>query len=134
MAKAAGRAAVVSKNSIVLGGVRVSNITMDGTPIDVTDQDSVGLQELLGGTSWSSRLISFDVEGVYKNPTLRDIAFDPTASLILTDMTFKFSDALAAKDTIGGTFFMSNYKEGNDYKEATSFSASFTSSGAWTFT
>lgn len=132
MAKAAGRLAVVSKNAVAIGGVRVSNISMDATPIDVTDQDSLGLQELLGGVSWSSRLISFDVEGVYKNPTLRDIAFDADASLTLTDLTFKFSDGLTTADTISGTFFMSNYKEGNDYKEGTTFSASFTSSGAWT--
>lgn len=129
MAKAAGRLAVVSKNAVALGGVRVSNISIDNTPIDVTDYDSLGLQELLSASSM--RVLSFDVEGVYKNPTLRDIAMDPTASMLLTDMTFKFSDALAAKDTIGGNFYMLNYKEGNDYKEATTFSASFTSSGTW---
>jgi predicted secreted protein len=131
MAKAAGRLAVVSKNSVTIGGVRVSNIQVDNTPIDVTDQDSTGLQELLGPSSL--RVISFDVEGVYKNPTLRDIAFDPAASQMLTDMKFKFADGLAAKDEIGGTFFMTSYKEGNDYKEAATFSASFVSSGTWTF-
>lgn len=131
MAKAPGRSAVVSKNAVVLGGVRVSNISIDNTPIDVTDQDSAGLQELLSVSSM--RVLTFDVEGVYKNPTLRDIALDPAASMLLTDMTFKFADALAAKDTIGGSFFMLNYKEGNDYKEASTFSASFTSSGTWTY-
>ena len=131
MAKAAGRAAVVSKNAVVLGGVRVSNISVDSTPIDVTDQDSSGLQELLSASSL--RVLTFDVEGVYKNQTLRDIAMDPAGVMLLTDMTFKFSDALAAKDTIGGNFFMTSYKEGNDYKEATTFAASFTSSGTWTF-
>ena len=131
MAKAAGRLAVVSKNAVTLGGVRVMNIQVDNTPIDVTDQDSTGLQTLLAVASM--RVLSFDVEGVYTNPTLRDIAMDPTASQTLSDMTFKFSDATALKDTIGGTFFMASYKEGNDYKEATTFSASFTSSGTWTF-
>ena len=131
MAKAPGRLAVVSKNAVTLGGVRVMNIQVDNTPIDVTDQDSTGLQTLLAVASM--RVLSFDVEGVYTNPTLRDIAMDPTASQTLSDMTFKFSDATALKDTIGGTFFMASYKEGNDYKEATTFSASFTSSGTWTF-
>jgi|APFre7841882793_1041355.scaffolds.fasta_scaffold135132_1 predicted secreted protein len=131
MAKAPGRLAVVSKNAVTLGGVRVMNIQVDNTPIDVTDQDSTGLQTLLAVASM--RVLSFDVEGVYTNPTLRDIAMDPTASQTLSDMTFKFSDGTALKDTIGGTFFMASYKEGNDYKEATTFSASFTSSGTWTF-
>lgn len=130
MAKAAGRKAVVSKNAVAIGGVRVSNIQVDYTPIDVTDNDSLGLQELLA--DYSMGVLTFDVEGVYKDPVLRTIAMTPATSKLITDLTFKFSDALTDADTIGGDFFMLNYKEGNDYKEATTFSASFTSSGTWT--
>lgn len=130
MAKAPGRKAVVSKNSVVIGGVRVSNVQVDYTPIDVTDNDSGGLQELLG--DYSMGVLTFDVEGVYKDVVLRALAMDSTSSKLLTDMSFKFSDALAPTDTITGNFFLLSYKEGNDYKEATTFSASFTSSGAWT--
>lgn len=130
MAKAPGRNAKVYKNAVLIGGVRVTNIAVDFTPIDVTDNDSAGLQELLA--DYGMGVLTFDVEGVYKDPVLRDIALTPGTSKLLTDMTFKLSDALAATDTIGGSFFMLNYKEGNDYKEATTFSASFTSSGAWT--
>ncbi len=131
MAKAAGRLAKVRKNAVDIGGVRVMNIKMDNTPIDVTDKDSLGLQELLAAAA--SRVLSFDVEGIYKDPVLRDIAFDPTATQLLTDMTFIFADALAAKDTIGGSFFMSSYEEGNPHDDATDFKCSFTSSGTWTF-
>jgi predicted secreted protein len=130
MAKAPGRAAVVSKNATVIGGVRVSNIQVDYTPIDVTDNDSAGLQELLA--VYSMGVLTFDVEGVYKDPVLRNIAMTPGASKLLTDMTFKFADGLTAADVISGNFFMLSYKEGNDYKEGATFSASFTSSGTWT--
>ena len=133
MAKVAGRKAVVSKAGTPIAGVRVSNIKVDATPIDVTDQNSAGFQELLSGVDWSLRVISFDVDGVYSSSVLRDIAMDPALSPFLTDMTFKFADALAAKDTISGNFFMSSYEEGNPYKEASTFKASFTSSGSWTF-
>lgn len=132
MAKAAGRNAIVQKNAVTIGGVRMTNIKMDATPIDVTDADSNGLQELLA-VEWSSRSLSFDVEGIYKDPVLRDIAMDPTASLTLSDMTFKFADALTAKDLIAGTFFMSSYEEGNPHEDAVTFKCSFTSSGTWTF-
>jgi predicted secreted protein len=130
MAKAAGRLALLKKNATTIGGVRVTNIMMDATPIDVTDNDSLGLQELLGVPG--SRILSFDVEGVQEDAVLRDIAFTATSSLLLTDMTFTFGSAEIGADVISGSFFMTNYKEGNDYKEATTFSASFTSSGAWT--
>jgi len=129
MAKAAGRLATLTKASTVIGGTRVTNIQVDYTPIDVTDNDSGGLQELLAlsGTS----VMTFDVEGVYKDPVLRDIAMDPTTTQLLTDLTFDFADGGVGSATVSGSFFMLNYKEGNDYKEATTFSASFTSSGAW---
>jgi predicted secreted protein len=131
MAKAAGRLAVLSKASTALGGVKVVNIKWAGESIDVTDFDSAGILEVLDVAA--SQQITIDVEGVYKNPTLRNIAFDTTVSKLLTDLTFKFSDALAARDTISGNFWMGAYDEGNPMDDATSFTASFTSSGAWTF-
>lgn len=131
MAKAPGRLAVLSKASVALGGVKVVTIKYASEAIDVTDFDSAGIIEVLSAAA--SRQITIDVEGVYKNPTLRDIAFDTAQSDLLTDLTFKFSDALAAKDTISGNFYMTSYEEGNPMDDATSFSASFTSSGAWTF-
>ena len=129
MAKAAGRLAQVLKNAVVIGGVRVTNIQVDYTPIDVTDNDSVGLQELL--EDYSTGVLTFDVEGVQKDAVLRGIAMDPSTTKLLTDMTFRFADALSAADIVSGNFFMTSYQEGNDYKEASTFSASFTSSGAW---
>jgi predicted secreted protein len=129
MAKAAGRLALLSKNSVALAGVKVVTIKWAAESIDVTDRDSSGIIELLGTVK--TQQVTIDVEGVYKDPTLRDIAFDPAVSKLLTDLTFKFSDALTAKDTITGNFFFSSYEEGNPSDDATTFSASFTSSGAW---
>ena len=129
MAKAAGRLAQVLKNAVVIGGVRVTNIQVDYTPIDVTDNDSVGLQELL--EDYSTGVLSFDVEGVQKDAVLRGIAMNPSTAKLLTDLTFKFANAEVAADIVSGNFFLTSYQEGNDYKEASTFSASFTSSGAW---
>lgn len=131
MAKAAGRLAVLSKNAVAIGGVRVTTIKVDNTPIDVTDKDSSGLVELLSVPS--TRQLTISVEGVYKDPTLRDLSMTPATSPMLTDLTFKFADALAAADTIGGNFFMTSYEEGNPHDDAATFSAEFVSSGTWTF-
>lgn len=131
MAKAVGRLAVLSKASTPLGGVKAVTIKWAGEAIDVTDYDSAGIIEVLAAAA--SQQITIDVEGVYKNPTLRDIAFDPAQSKLLTDLTFKFADALAAKDTISGNFWMGAYEEGNPLDDGVNFTASFTSSGTWTF-
>ena len=130
MAKGPGRDAALFKGAIKIGGVRVSNVSIDSTPIDVTDNDSVGLQELLAESSM--RVLSFDVEGIYKDAVLEDIAMDSAASQLLTDLTFKLVGTVVGLDTIAGDFFMLNYKRGFDYKEAGTFTASFTSSGEWT--
>lgn len=130
MAKAAGRLAVLSKNATAIGGVKVTTISIANEPIDVTDRDSSGIIELLAVAA--TRQITISVEGVYKDPVLRDIALDAAGSPLLTDLTFKFADALAAKDTIGGNFFLTKYEEGNPHDDATEFSAEFVSSGTWT--
>lgn len=130
MAKNAGRLAVVSKNAVPIAGVRVSTIKWGAEAIDITDKDSAGITEVLAAVA--TQQITLSVEGVYSSPTLRDIAFDTAASKLLTDLTFKFGDALAAKDTIAGNFFFASYEEGNPHDAESTFSAEFTSSGAWT--
>ena len=130
MAKAAGRLAVLSKNAVAIGGVRVTTITIANEPIDVTDRDSAGIVELLSVAA--TKQITISVEGVYEDPVLRDIAFSASGSPLLTDLTFKFSDGLVSADTITGNFFLTSYEEGNPHDDATEFSAEFVSSGTWT--
>lgn len=130
MAKNAGRLAVLSKNAVPIAGVRVSTIKGSAEAIDVTDKDSNGFTEMLAAVA--SQQVTISVEGVYSSPVLRDIWFDPAGSKMLTDLTFKFGDALAAKDTIAGNFFFASYEEGNPHDAESTFTAEFTSSGAWT--
>lgn len=130
MPKAAGRLAVVSKAGTAIASVRVSTISIANEPIDVTDRDNAGIVELLAVAA--TRQITMSVEGLANSPVLRDIAFGPAASQLLTDITFKFADALAAADTIAGNFFLTSYEESNPHDDAAEFSCEFVSSGAWT--
>jgi len=129
MAKAAGRLAVLSKNNVAIGGVRVTTISWSGETIDVTDADSDGVVELLG--ELASEQITLSVEGVTKDVVLRAAALAAGTSRKLTDITFKFADALSAADTISGDFVITSYEEGNPHDDASTFSAEFQSSGAW---
>lgn len=129
MSKAVGRLAVLSKNNVAIGGVRVTTISWSGEPIDVTDADSDGVVELLG--ELASEQITLSVEGVTKDVVLRAAALAAGTSRKLTDITFKFADALTAADTISGDFVITSYEESNPYKDVSTFSAEFQSSGAW---
>lgn len=130
MAKAAGRDAVLSKNNVPIAGVRVTTLKVANEPIDVTDRDSAGVVEVLAKAS--TKQITISVEGVYEDAVLRAIALDAAGSPLLTDLTFKFADALTAADTVSGNFFMTSYEEGNPHDKEVTFSAEFVSSGAWT--
>lgn len=132
MAKAPGRYHVISKGGTPIGGVKVTTLKFSAEPIDVTDKDSAGIMEVLADSA--SQSFTMSVEGVYKDPILRTIWASPTTSKLLTDLTFKFADALAAADTLVGNVFMTSYEEGNPDDGPASFSAEFQSSGSWAFT
>ena len=130
MAKAVGRLAVLAKGGTPIGGVKVTSIKFTADPIDVTDYDSLGIVELLATHATTQCTLS--VEGIAKDVVLRTLWNSPSTSKMLTDLTIKYADALAAADTIGGNFFMSSYEEGNPTDDAVTFKAEFQSSGAWT--
>lgn len=135
MPKVAGRKAEIRKAGVKIAGVMVLSFKHANTPMSSEDFDSLGFPTFLTGAGdWSERSLSFDVSGIYTDPVLRDIAFDPTANQAFTDLTLVFANALVGKRTLGGTFIMTSYEDGNPMKEATTFSASFVSSGAWTLT
>lgn len=127
MAKSAGREAVLKKNSTPIAGVQAKNITRDSAPINVSDDYSGGLQVVLGVAGES--VIGLDIEGILDSDVLSDIAFSSTASQLLTDIELDFVNG----KTFSGDFFMSNFKLGMSYKEATTFSATLTSSKGWVY-
>ncbi|MGK7753779.1 phage tail tube protein [Roseovarius sp. C03] len=129
MAANAGQDGVFSVGGSPVAGVRVSGFTREATPIDITDKGSAGYQELLAGKV-SSAILSFNVEGIEKDNALRDIALGTSSGWLLEDAELTLADG----DKITGDFFFGSYQEGEDYKEASTFTASFTSSGEWTHT
>jgi predicted secreted protein len=130
MAKAAGRLAVLSKAATAIGGVRMTSIKFSAEPIDVTDMDSNGVIELLAAAKTTQ--CELTVEGIAEDVLLRALWTSPTTSKLLTDITFKYADALAAADTVAGNFFLTSYEEGNPYDDAATFKATMVSSGTWT--
>lgn len=129
MPATAGQDAVFKIGATAVAGVRVSGFTREATPIDITDKDSAGYQELLADKV-SSVSLSMNVEGVHKGDTLRDIALGPVSGYLISAASIE----LANGDVLSGAFFLGSYQEGDDYKEATTFTATLTSSGQWTYT
>lgn len=131
MAKRAGRNLLLKRGTDVIGGVRMLSIKFDATPIDVTDADSDGLVTYLAGEA-ATKQVSIEVSGILDTNFLRVDAINPTTDLLMTNLTFTDPGAPIAGDVISGNFFMTNFTSTGSYDAAVEFSATFTSSGAWT--
>ena len=125
---AAGTMMLVKKGATLIACVRTVELSVDHTPIDISSYDDTGYQKLLATSA--QRVMSLTVGGVESDHVLRDIGLGTSA--LITDLTITFPNALATNDVVAGDFFMTNYKESGDYKDAGLFTATFTSSGAWT--
>ena len=128
MAKSIGRATVIKKNAIAIAGVRTKTIAWGGESIDVTSNEDAGVRLLLSESAQEQLDISFD--GIESDYVLRDIALDTASDKMLTDITYELDDGTV----ISGNFRLSSYEMGSPYNEATTFSATLESSGAWTVT
>jgi len=129
MPKATGRELVIKKGSAVIAAVRNKTISWNGEPIDVTTDDDDGFRTLLEAQGQENIDISGD--GITDADVLKDIALDPTASKLLTDITIAWVDGTAI---IAGDFKLISYEETGPYQDARTFTFSMQSSGLWTYT
>ena len=130
MVKTAGRLCVIKKNDVTIGGGRNVSITVNGSPINVEDQDDSGFQTLLDGII-TGRSIELSIDGYEEDQVIRDIALaTTTASHFLDDLSFVFPGG----DAVTGDFFLATYSETGAYEDGQTFTATFTSDGAWTYT
>lgn len=122
-----GRDFLIKKGSTVIASVRAKTVTINGEPIDVTTDDSNGYRNLLDKAA--TRSIDMSVEGLTDDDTLR-AAMLGSGSLLLTDINVEYPDGA----TLTGDFFMTSLEETGQHTDAVGFSASFQSSGQWTYT
>lgn len=128
MAASIGRNLLVKKGSTVIAGVRSKTITGNGEPVDITTDDDSGYRTMLSDPATLSLDIS--VEGLTKDNTLRSAIMTNAPSLLLTDINIQFPNG----DTISGDFWFASFEEVGNHTDAVGFTATFQSSGAWTFT
>lgn len=107
----------------VMAGVQQKSLTMNGEPIDITDDEDGGWRTL--DSDVSLRSVDISVEGVTKDTVLRAAILAASPSLLLTDISVVFPNG----DTVTGDFFLTNVEEGGPHGDALKFSASFQSSG-----
>lgn len=129
MAKTAGRLCVIKKGAATIGGAKTVGFAVNGSPVDVQDQGDNGFQTLLAGVI-TGQSISLTIEGYEEDNVLRDLALGAASGRFLTDITLESPDG----DVLSGDFFLAAYSETGEFEDGLTFSAEFTSDGAWTHT
>lgn len=116
-----------SSPHVLVAGVNSKSISINNEPIDITNDDDSGFRTLLSDPG--TRSIDLSVEGVTKNTTWLTAATASTPAL-LKSYTIVFDTSLG---TLSGDFYLSNVTLGAPTADKVSFSATLTSSGAFTF-
>ena len=124
-----GRTLLIKKGGTAIAGARVDTVSIDNSPVDVTDKGSAGWREL--GSFSGTRTVDLSVSGVWKDDVLRDAAFAADTALLLSDITVTFGDGAAFGSS---SWFLANYEETGDHDGAVTFTASLQNSGDPAFT
>lgn len=126
MAVKSGRDLVLKYGGTTLAGLRTTSISLDGSPVDVTNVGSAGFRTLASFSG--SKSLTITADGVWDAATNTDVAFAPSGALLLTNVTVVDGEG----DTIDGDFFIASYEETGTHDDAITFSITLESSGAWT--
>ena len=109
-------------------GARQEDITIANGEVDVTDKDDGGYRTLLD--DWGVRSIDVSISGLLKDDSLIEIATSNSASVLLQAYELEV-DGIG---TFAGDFFMNGCTLGAPYDNSVTFSATFLSSGPYTYT
>lgn len=128
MPASSGRDFTISKAASVIAGLRENGVSLDGSPVEITDKTDSGFRTYADFSGVRSFEIS--ASGVLDDSIVQDIAFDPDAPLLLTDVTIEYPDGA----NISGNVFLSSVEFTGAHDGENTYSLTIGSSGKWTYT
>ena len=107
---------------------RTKSFSINNEPVDITSDTHAGVQTMLEAPGRKS--VECSVSGMFDTTEtgLLDLALSGTD--IEQSCSFKFGSG-ASPLTVAGDFVITNFEITGEYEDATTFSASFNSSGAF---
>lgn len=131
MAKVAGRKIRIYQGSgstrVVVAGARSDSITINNTPIDITDKNDDGWRTFLDDVS--VRSVDMSVEGLLDGSSLL------AASLgVSTGLLDAYEIDIDGIGVVSGNFHFNNMEIGAPHDDGATFTAAIQSSGVITFT
>ena len=130
-----GRDLLVTKNAVVIAGIRTATLDWSGESIDVTTGEDAGVRLLLEASAQEQ--LDMPIEGLMKSELLRELTLGASETRILTDIEITWpivTPGNTTPATLTGDFRLSSNSEGAPYNEAITFSGTLESSGAFVYT
>lgn len=121
----AGRAINLEWKGNEVAGVRQKSVAINGEPIDITSDDNNGWRTLLP-TDPAQMQVDVSVSGITKSSILKRDWFQ---GLREGEVRLEYPDG----STISGTFLLVTYTDTGAYNDATTFEATFQSTGPVVF-
>lgn len=112
----------------LIPGVRTKSMSINGEPIDITNDDDGGWRKLLDQPGEVS--VEISVSGIIKNELLLQESVSTTDRVDYT--RFEWPGATAGR--MDGDFYLSSFSITGEYQGSATFEATFLSTGTITFT
>tara|TARA_R110000787_G_scaffold285016_2_gene399576 strand:- start:5947 stop:6339 length:393 start_codon:yes stop_codon:yes gene_type:complete len=128
MAAEAGRLLLIKKGATTIAALRSNSISLNSETVDITTKDDSGWRTLLAAGGVKSA--SMSGSGVFTDDVSQIALFTDLAAQTLDTYTFEFESG----DTLGGTFQCTSIEHAGEYNGEATYSVSFESSGAITYT
>ena len=125
MAAKSGRLFVIKKAGVALLGLKENSISVDGSPVDITDKNDNGYRTFADFAG--SKSFEISASGVIKDTVLRDLAMG-SGSLLLTDVTVTYDDGTSYKCDL----YLASFEQSGAHDGENTYSVTLQSSGAWT--
>lgn len=128
-----GRSLIVRRGGVQLQGLRTKGFSVNGSPIDVTNDDDDGVRKVLDQPGQLE--VELTVAGIVTQDTLRNEMLSTSDRVSQTQFVFGgFEGSPTNTKVLTGDFFLSSYRETGEYQGAITFEATFVSAGAVTYT
>jgi predicted secreted protein len=125
MTAGVGRNVVLTWGGTGISGVKEKTFSLNNEPIDITSDDDAGWRNILGTPG--QKQVELKVSGVTKD---RDLIADWFSSQLTQAVVLTYENGA----TITGQFFLSEYSDKGNFKDAVSFDATLMSTGAIVYT
>ncbi len=127
-----GRAVKVKRGAgtpTLIAGARTKSLSINGSPIDVTNDDDDAVRKLMSEPGEIT--VEISIFGVIQSDVLRAEALSASDRVELTHFELPGS---VGNGQFAGQFFLASYTETGEYQGAATFEATFQSAGAVTYT